>query len=228
MTSSCATGLAPGGWSRDQFLGANALPPERRRKTTLKNIPELTNRSVAFEFAGPFSIKRAFSRDRSSFFRPDPQGYRQGMVRRWPSVSSLHILTIPLIAADIATRFLSPDLVCAAQAHYRILGHERSLTQIKFNKEGDLLFSCSKDHIINVWFSHNGERLGTYEGHNGAVWTIDVDCTSVCPRFAPREHICHLHQRNPGFSYLVPPIIPLDCGPSSQENACTIGNSPRR
>ncbi|TFY80915.1 hypothetical protein EWM64_g3094, partial [Hericium alpestre] len=57
-------------------------------------------------------------------------------------------------------------------------GHERSLTQIKFNKEGDLLFSCSKDHVINVWFSHNGERLGTYEGHNGAVWTIDVDSQS--------------------------------------------------
>ncbi|KAI5118251.1 hypothetical protein M0805_007500 [Coniferiporia weirii] len=54
-------------------------------------------------------------------------------------------------------------------------GHERSLTQIKFNKEGDLLFSCSKDQIINVWFSDNGERLGTYDGHNGTVWTIDVD-----------------------------------------------------
>ncbi|KAH9841411.1 WD40 repeat-like protein [Rhodofomes roseus] len=57
-------------------------------------------------------------------------------------------------------------------------GHERSLTQIKFNKEGDLLFSCSKDHVINVWFAHNGERLGTYEGHNGAVWTVDIDSQS--------------------------------------------------
>jgi len=57
-------------------------------------------------------------------------------------------------------------------------GHERSLTQLKFNAEGDLLFSCSKDHIINVWFSHNGERLGTYDGHNGTVWTIDVDSQS--------------------------------------------------
>ncbi|EIM85756.1 WD40 repeat-like protein [Stereum hirsutum FP-91666 SS1] len=57
-------------------------------------------------------------------------------------------------------------------------GHERSLTQIKFNLEGDLLFSCSKDLVINVWFSHNGERLGTYEGHNGTVWTIDVDSQS--------------------------------------------------
>lgn len=55
-------------------------------------------------------------------------------------------------------------------------GHERSLTQIKYNSEGDLLFSASKDHVINVWHSHNGERLGTYNGHNGSVWSIDADC----------------------------------------------------
>ncbi|KJA14480.1 hypothetical protein HYPSUDRAFT_220456 [Hypholoma sublateritium FD-334 SS-4] len=54
-------------------------------------------------------------------------------------------------------------------------GHERSLTQIKFNADGDLLFTCSKDAVINVWYSHNGERLGTYEGNNGSVWTVDVD-----------------------------------------------------
>ena len=63
--------------------------------------------------------------------------------------------------------------------HFTTTGHERSLTQIKFNREGDLLFSCSKDHVINVWFAHNGERLGTYDGHNGTVWSLDVDC--VCP-----------------------------------------------
>ena len=27
-----------------------------------------------------------------------------------------------------------------------------------------------------MWYSHNGERLGTYDGHNGTVWTVDVDC----------------------------------------------------
>ncbi len=63
-------------------------------------------------------------------------------------------------------------------------GHERSLTQIKFNPEGDLLFSCSKDHVINVWYTHNGERLGTYDEHNGAVWTIDVDSAS-CLLYMP-------------------------------------------
>jgi len=52
-------------------------------------------------------------------------------------------------------------------------GHERSITQIKYNLEGDLLFSCAKDKNPNVWYSINGERLGTYDGHQGAVWCLD-------------------------------------------------------
>ncbi|KAH8806629.1 WD40-repeat-containing domain protein [Flagelloscypha sp. PMI_526] len=60
-------------------------------------------------------------------------------------------------------------------------GHERSLTQIKYNNDGDLIFSASKDHVINVWYSHNGERLGTYNGHNGSVWTVDMDCMLFSP-----------------------------------------------
>ncbi|KAI4598770.1 translation initiation factor eIF3 subunit [Pestalotiopsis sp. 9143b] len=58
-------------------------------------------------------------------------------------------------------------------------GHERALTQIKYNPDGDLLFSVSKDQQICVWFAHNGERLGTYKGHVGAIWTVDVDPTST-------------------------------------------------
>ncbi|NXC21955.1 EIF3I factor, partial [Corythaeola cristata] len=29
--------------------------------------------------------------------------------------------------------------------------------------------------IVNVWYSVNGERLGTYNGHTGAVWCVDAD-----------------------------------------------------
>ncbi|SCU89281.1 LAMI_0D12992g1_1 [Lachancea mirantina] len=54
-------------------------------------------------------------------------------------------------------------------------GHERSLTQVKFNREGDLIFSCAKDSVASVWYSINGERLGTLEGHQGTIWSIDVD-----------------------------------------------------
>jgi translation initiation factor 3 subunit I len=53
-------------------------------------------------------------------------------------------------------------------------GHSRSITQIKYNRDGDLLFSCSKDHHPNVWYSDSGERLGTYDGHGGAVWGCDI------------------------------------------------------
>lgn len=61
-------------------------------------------------------------------------------------------------------------------------GHERSLTQIVFNADGDLLFSASKDSIVNVWYTSNGERLGTFSGHNGSVWTVACDCESGLPR----------------------------------------------
>ncbi|KAK4194580.1 putative eukaryotic translation initiation factor 3 [Triangularia verruculosa] len=60
-----------------------------------------------------------------------------------------------------------------------LAGHERALTQIKYNREGDLLFSTAKDQHICAWFAHNGERLGTYQGHQGAIWTVDVDPTST-------------------------------------------------
>lgn len=36
------------------------------------------------------------------------------------------------------------------------------------------MFTCAKDHHPTVWFADNGERLGTYLGHNGAVWSCDV------------------------------------------------------
>lgn len=57
-------------------------------------------------------------------------------------------------------------------------GHSRALTQIRYNTEGDLLFSVSKDNTPSVWFSHNGERLGTFDGHAGTVWAIDVSYRS--------------------------------------------------
>ncbi|XP_020255710.1 eukaryotic translation initiation factor 3 subunit I-like [Asparagus officinalis] len=58
-------------------------------------------------------------------------------------------------------------------------GHERPLTFLKYNREGDLLFSCAKDHNPTVWFADNGERLGVYKGHNGAVWSCDVSRDSM-------------------------------------------------
>lgn len=60
-----------------------------------------------------------------------------------------------------------------------LIGHERPLTHVQYNRTGDLLFSCAKDSKPTVWFSDNGERLGTYNGHNGAVWHLDVNWHST-------------------------------------------------
>jgi translation initiation factor 3 subunit I len=53
-------------------------------------------------------------------------------------------------------------------------GHDRPLTRIRINREGDLLFSSGKNKSPVVWYLENGERIGTYDGHNGVVWDIDV------------------------------------------------------
>lgn len=45
------------------------------------------------------------------------------------------------------------------------------------NCDGDLLFSCGKDNIINVWRSCDGVRIGSYSGkdkHNGSIWCVDI------------------------------------------------------
>ena len=43
-----------------------------------------------------------------------------------------------------------------------------------FNQSGDLLFSAGKDSVPNMWRSHNGERVGSFHGHEGVVWTMAV------------------------------------------------------
>eukprot|EP00992_Anisonema_acinus_P013569 TRINITY_DN8817_c0_g1_i1.p1 TRINITY_DN8817_c0_g1~~TRINITY_DN8817_c0_g1_i1.p1 ORF type:complete len:350 (-),score=108.44 TRINITY_DN8817_c0_g1_i1:104-1099(-) len=58
-------------------------------------------------------------------------------------------------------------------------GHTRAMTRVKYNRDGDLLFTCAKDSSPTVWNAYTGERLGTYEGHTGAIWDIDVNFTST-------------------------------------------------
>lgn len=41
------------------------------------------------------------------------------------------------------------------------------------------MFSVAKDKIVCAWWSANGERLGTYNGHQGAIWTVDVSPNTV-------------------------------------------------
>ncbi|MGH0182178.1 UNVERIFIED_CONTAM: hypothetical protein FKN15_008768 [Acipenser sinensis] len=71
-------------------------------------------------------------------------------------------------------------------------GHERSITQIKYNREGDLIFSVAKDTVVNAWYSANGERLGTYNGHTGAVWCVDVDWDTKHVLTGSADNSCRL------------------------------------
>lgn len=58
-------------------------------------------------------------------------------------------------------------------------GHTRPLTMVKYNREGDLLFTCAKDNKPNVWWVENGERLGTFNGHQGSVYNCDINFNST-------------------------------------------------
>lgn len=70
-------------------------------------------------------------------------------------------------------------------------GHSRPLTQVIFNRDGDLFFTTAKDNIACIWFTNNCERLGTFgsncenknerfpEQHAGAIWCIDVSYNSM-------------------------------------------------
>lgn len=74
----------------------------------------------------------------------------------------------------------------------QLKGHERSITKIRYNREGDLLLSASKDNSPSIWFSDNGERLGTLEGHKGAVWDIDVSWDSATALTGSGDMYCML------------------------------------
>ncbi len=73
-----------------------------------------------------------------------------------------------------------------------VKGHERALTMIKYNREGDLLFSCSKDHVPSCWYSENGERVGTYHGHCGTVWCLDVNFDTTRLLTGSADNCCKL------------------------------------
>jgi len=57
-------------------------------------------------------------------------------------------------------------------------GHTRPVTWITWNKDGNLLFTCGKDKTVCVWSFPDGECLGEYEGHAGAVWSCSVTTDS--------------------------------------------------
>lgn len=57
-------------------------------------------------------------------------------------------------------------------------GHERPVTFIMWNRDCNLLFTCGKDKVVCVWSFPEGECLGNYVGHQGAVWACSVTADS--------------------------------------------------
>jgi len=60
-----------------------------------------------------------------------------------------------------------------------LAAHEKPVLAVKINRDGDLLFTASMDKSIMLWYTCNGERIGTYDGHQGAVYDVDVDRQSM-------------------------------------------------
>jgi len=63
---------------------------------------------------------------------------------------------------------------------------------VKYNREGDLIFTAAKDHRPCMWYADNGERIGTYDGHNGTVWSIDVNFNSTHLLTGAADNMCKL------------------------------------
>eukprot|EP00624_Nannochloropsis_granulata_P000278 evm.model.NODE_11003_length_7677_cov_20.626026.4 len=53
-------------------------------------------------------------------------------------------------------------------------GHERNITRVLFNRDGDLLFSAASDKTPTVWDT----ETGTYNGHSGSITDMSVSWNS--------------------------------------------------
>lgn len=81
---------------------------------------------------------------------------------------------------------------------FLLKGHERPLTQVKYNKEGDLMVSCAKNLQPCLWWAEDGMRIGTYEGHNGAVWSCDISIDSTRLYTASADQTVRIWELNSG------------------------------
>nr|AAW25353.1 SJCHGC02832 protein [Schistosoma japonicum] len=88
-------------------------------------------------------------------------------------------------------------------------GHERPITRITYNYDGDLIFTAAKNQSVCVWYSANGERLGTYDQHDGAVWWLDVDWTSTMLLTASADWSCKLWDVQTGNRFIMINILGL-------------------
>ncbi len=87
-------------------------------------------------------------------------------------------------------------------------GHDGPLTCVKYNRDGDLLFTTCRRGRVCLFYSDDGERLGTYVGHNGAVLYSDVSCEST----SSRRLLCDLFLHDALLDKLsVQPVLRAKC-----------------
>jgi translation initiation factor 3 subunit I len=60
-------------------------------------------------------------------------------------------------------------------------GHNKAVTAIRFNDDGDLLFTGGKDGKVCVYRTDDGERIGTYHGHKSI---LDIGLNHSCTLMA--------------------------------------------
>lgn len=115
---------------------------------------------------------------------------------RWSAHRHLHLPSTLLSHAPISlglpTTHSSILFPSQLQRPYLLQGHERPITSIQFNYDGDLLFSASKDHVPSVWWVQSGKRLGTFNGHKGTVWDLSCDRFSRRLLTASADTTCRL------------------------------------
>ncbi|UYI26478.1 translation initiation factor-like protein [Encephalitozoon cuniculi] len=52
--------------------------------------------------------------------------------------------------------------------------HERPITEVKFNYDGDLIFTAGKDSTATL-LRADGSVIGEYKGHRGSIFSIAID-----------------------------------------------------
>jgi translation initiation factor 3 subunit I len=76
-------------------------------------------------------------------------------------------------------------------------GHSRPIKDIKFNREGDLLFTGSNDRLVTLWNAETGERVGTYS-HEAAVNNMAISKDSKTLISGDATGSCYLWELQTG------------------------------
>jgi len=112
---------------------------------------------------------------------------------------------------------------------YSLHIHERPLTLVKFNYDGDFFLTCGKDGEVNLVRTETCERLGTYSPPGekaGAVFAVDVTMDSTYVVTANADgRLCFYTFKGEFVSYInhggVLKYVEWNLKPGDQNMVCT-------